>query len=96
MGPRSEDDPFEQVTVQQLPQVKHTRMRTNTRPGRYAERLKTVLGLIDYNLFYVKDKTDKALEIAIRLSPKQLDHAVPVFEELLRELVEERQKGARL
>lgn len=38
---------------------------------------------------------DKPLEIAIRLSPKQLDHAVPVLEELIQEMVEERQKGER-
>lgn len=44
----------------------------------------------------VKDKTDKTLEIAIRMSPKQLDHAVPVLEELIQEMVEERQKGTPL
>lgn len=57
---------------------------------------KTVLGLIDYNLFYVKEKMDKTLEIAFRVSPKQLDHAVPVFEQLLQDMLEERQKGAHL
>lgn len=60
-----------------------------------AETQKTVLGLSDYNIFCVKDKTDKTLEIAIRLSPNQLDHAVPVLAELIRKM-EERQKGTRL
>lgn len=45
--------------------------------------------------FYVKDKTDKTLEIAFRVSPQQLDHAVPVLEQLLQDMVE-RQKGAQL
>lgn len=98
MEPRSEDDQFEEVTVQQLPQVKHTRMRTNTHASMYAERQKMVLRLVGYNDFFlcVKDKTDKTLEIAIRLSPRQLDHAVPVLEELIQEMVEERQKGTPL
>lgn len=34
------------------------------------------------------------MEIAIHLSPKQLDHAVPVLEEIIQEMVEE--KGTRL
>lgn len=91
MEPRSEDDQFEEVTVQQLPEVKHTRTHTHT--STYAERQKTMLGSIDYNPFCVKDKT---LEIAVRLSPKQLDHAVPVLEELIQEIVKQRQKGTRL
>lgn len=45
-------------------------------------------------LLYVKDKTDKTVEIAIHLSPKQLGHAVPVLEEMIQEMVEE--KGTRL
>ncbi|XP_041807269.1 motilin-like [Chelmon rostratus] len=36
---------------------------------------------------------DKTVEIAIRLSPKQLDHVVPVLEEIIHEAVEERQKA---
>ncbi|XP_029682444.1 motilin-like isoform X2 [Takifugu rubripes] len=52
--PRSEDEQFEEVTVQQLPQ----------------------------------DKTDKTVAIAIHLSPQQLDHAVPVLEEIIKEMVE--------
>lgn len=42
----------------------------------------------------IKEKTDKTVEIAIHLSPKQLDHAVPVLEEIIQEMVEE--KGTRL
>lgn len=33
------------------------------------------------------------MEIAVRLSPKQLDHVAPVLEEIIHEIVEERQKG---
>lgn len=71
------------------------RERTHTPACMHRDR-QTVLALIDCNLFCVKDKTDKTLEIAIRLSPKQLDHAVPVLEELIQEMVEQRQKGTRL
>lgn len=35
------------------------------------------------------------MEIAVRLSPKQLDHVAPVLEEIIHEIVEERQKGTR-
>lgn len=62
MEPRSEDAQFEQVTVQQLPQVE--------RGG----------------------NPDKTVEIAVRLSPKQLDHVAPVLEEIIHEIVEERQR----
>lgn len=54
---------------------------------------KRCLDRLIYNPFCVKDKT---LEIAVRLSPKQLDHAVPVLEELIQEIVKQRQKGTRL
>ncbi|XP_061919301.1 motilin-like isoform X2 [Entelurus aequoreus] len=36
---------------------------------------------------------DKTVDITVRLSPKQLDHVAPVLEELIHEMVEERQKG---
>ncbi|CAG5983301.1 motilin-like [Menidia menidia] len=36
---------------------------------------------------------DKTMEIAVRLSPKQLDHVAPVLEEFIHEIVEERQKA---
>ncbi|XP_070758383.1 motilin-like isoform X1 [Enoplosus armatus] len=63
MEPRSEDGQFEEVTVQQLPQVE--------RGG----------------------NPDKTVEIAVRLSPKQLDHVAPVLEEIIHEIVEQRQKA---
>lgn len=47
-----------------------------------------------YVFLCVKDKTDKTVAIAIHLSPKQLDHPVPVLEEIIQEMVEE--KGTRL
>lgn len=39
---------------------------------------------------------DKTVEISLRLSPKQLDHVTPVLEEIIHEIVEERQKGTAL
>nr|XP_057926983.1 motilin-like [Doryrhamphus excisus] len=36
---------------------------------------------------------DKTVDITVRLSPKQLDHVAPVLEELIHEMVEERQKA---
>lgn len=33
------------------------------------------------------------MEISLRLSPQQLDHVTPVLEEIIHEIVEERQKG---
>ncbi|XP_061687289.1 motilin-like isoform X2 [Syngnathoides biaculeatus] len=36
---------------------------------------------------------DKTVDIAVRLSPKQLDHVAPVLEELIHEIVDERQKA---
>nr|XP_046240372.1 motilin-like [Scatophagus argus] len=36
---------------------------------------------------------DKTVEISIRLTPKQLDHVTPVLEEIIHEIVEERQKA---
>lgn len=36
---------------------------------------------------------DKTVEIAVRLSPKQLDHVAPVLEEIIHEIVAERQRG---
>ncbi|XP_040015257.1 motilin-like isoform X2 [Xiphias gladius] len=36
---------------------------------------------------------DKTVEIAVRLSPKQLDHVAPVLEEIIHEIVGERQKA---
>lgn len=36
---------------------------------------------------------DKTVEIAVRLSPKQLDHVAPVLEEIIHEMVEQRQKA---
>ncbi|XP_038552266.1 motilin-like isoform X1 [Micropterus salmoides] len=38
----------------------------------------------------------KTVEIALRLSPKQLDHVAPVIEEIIHEIVDERQKGVNL
>ncbi|KAI3370328.1 hypothetical protein L3Q82_025098, partial [Scortum barcoo] len=38
------------------------------------------------------ERVDKTVEIAVRLSPKQLDHVAPVLEEIIHEIVEERQK----
>ncbi|KAM8757005.1 motilin-like isoform 2-T3 [Acanthopagrus schlegelii] len=58
MEPRSEDGQFEEVTVQQLPQME--------RGG----------------------NPDKTVELAIRL-----DHMAPVLEEIIHEIVEERQKA---
>ncbi|KAG7494490.1 hypothetical protein JOB18_031680 [Solea senegalensis] len=63
MEPRSEDGQFEEVTVQQLPQVEH-----------------------DGN-------SDRTVEIAVRLSPKQLDHVAPVLEGLVHQIVGESQKA---
>ncbi|XP_069367055.1 motilin-like [Paralichthys olivaceus] len=62
LGPRSEDGQFEQVTVQQLPQVEHG------------------------------GNPDKTVEIAIHLSPKQLDHVAPLLEEYIEEIFEEKAK----
>lgn len=62
-------------------------MRTNTHVSMRDRKL------INHGLYCIKDTTDKTLEIAIRLSPKQLDHAVPVLEELIQEMLDERQKG---
>ncbi|XP_068576205.1 motilin-like [Cebidichthys violaceus] len=36
---------------------------------------------------------DKTVEIAVRLSPKQLDHVTPVLEEIIHEIEEELQKA---
>ncbi|XP_071775023.1 motilin-like [Centroberyx gerrardi] len=36
---------------------------------------------------------DKTVEIAVRLSAKQLDHVAPVLEEIIHEIVEEREKA---
>lgn len=36
---------------------------------------------------------DRTVEISLRLSPKQLEHVTPVLEEIIHEIVEERQKG---
>ncbi|KAG7229766.1 hypothetical protein INR49_012562 [Caranx melampygus] len=36
---------------------------------------------------------DKTVEIAVRLSPKQLDHVAPVLEEIIHEIVGERQRA---
>ncbi|KAM4587201.1 motilin-like isoform 2-T2 [Odontesthes bonariensis] len=36
---------------------------------------------------------DKTMEIAVRLSPKQLEHVAPVLEEIIHEIVEKREKG---
>ncbi|XP_068449598.1 motilin-like [Clinocottus analis] len=63
MEPRSEDGQFEEVTVQQLPQVE--------RGG----------------------NPEKTVEIAVRLSPKQLDHVTPVLEEIIHEIEQELQKA---
>ncbi|XP_069009096.1 motilin-like [Embiotoca jacksoni] len=62
--PRSDDGQFEEVTVQQLPQME------NGNP-------------------------DKTVEIAVRLSPKQLDHVAPMLEEIIHEIVEEREKAKK-
>lgn len=35
---------------------------------------------------------EKTVEIAVRLSPKQLDHVAPVLEELIHEIEEDGQK----
>ena len=91
MEPRSEDGQFEEVTVQQLPQVEHggnsVSAHTNTPPSpvifKNCNEQKA-------RLLCVQDKT---VEIAVRLSPKQLDHVAPVLEEIIHEIVEERQKG---
>ncbi|XP_054641426.1 motilin-like [Dunckerocampus dactyliophorus] len=36
---------------------------------------------------------DKTVDITVRLSPEELDHVAPVLEELIHEMVEERQKA---
>lgn len=36
---------------------------------------------------------DKTVEIAVRVSAKQLDHVAPVLAEIIHEIVEERQKA---
>ncbi|KAM9859463.1 motilin-like isoform 1-T2 [Aulostomus maculatus] len=36
---------------------------------------------------------DKTVEIAVRLSPKQLDHVAPVLEEIIHDMVEDHQKA---
>ncbi|XP_035812680.1 motilin-like [Amphiprion ocellaris] len=58
MAPRSEDGQFEEVTVQQVPQMERS------------------------------GNQDKTVEIAVRLSPTQLDHVAPVLEEIIHEIVE--------
>lgn len=63
MEPRSEDSQFEEVTVQQLPQLEHG------------------------------GNPDKTVEIAVHLSPKQLDHVTPVLEEIIHEIEQELQKA---
>lgn len=37
---------------------------------------------------------DKTVDIAVRLSPKRLDNVAPVLEKIVREIVDERQKGS--
>ena len=44
----------------------------------------------------VQDKTDKTVEIAVRLPPKELEHMAPVLEDFIRDIVEEHQKGTGL
>lgn len=36
---------------------------------------------------------ERTVEISFRLTPKQLEHVTPVLEEIIHEIVEERQKG---
>ncbi|XP_061788788.1 motilin-like [Nerophis lumbriciformis] len=84
MEPRSEDGHFEEVTVEQLP------------PAEHATNLVCAHNLV-YTFVIVQPKCvclqDKTVDITVRLSPKQLDHVAPVLEELIHEMVEERQKG---
>lgn len=104
MEPRSEDGQFEEVTVQQLPEVEHgnpvsththtqthTQKHTHTSDPQYCFHHSNVeyrpLTLL---LLFVQDKT---VEIAIRLSPEQLAQVAPVLEEIIHDIVEERQKG---
>lgn len=52
--------------------------------------------LQDVNLQQLQEtehSTEKSVELTLRLSPKQLDHVAPVVEELIQEMVEERQKA---
>ncbi|XP_076013107.1 motilin-like [Genypterus blacodes] len=65
MEPRSEDGQFEELTIQQLPQVESG------------------------------GNTDKTVEIAVRVSAKQLDYVAPVLEEIIHEIVEDRQKAKK-
>ncbi|KAM8868617.1 motilin-like isoform X2 [Synchiropus splendidus] len=56
MEARSEEGPFEEATVQHLPQ-------------------------------------DETVEIAVRLSPQQLDHVAPVLEEIIHQIAGENRKA---
>lgn len=97
MEPRSEDGHFEEVSVQQLPQVErggnpvsiYACTQTHTHVPDWPPIKYKPLPLLSC----VQDKT---VEIAVRLSPKQLDHVAPVLEEIIHEIVEERQKGTSI
>ncbi|XP_037831163.1 motilin-like isoform X2 [Kryptolebias marmoratus] len=39
------------------------------------------------------ENPENTLELDVRLSPKQLDHVAPVLEDIIHEIVEERQKA---
>ena len=105
MEPRSEDGQFEEVTVQQLPEVEHdnpvsththtqthTHKHTHTSDPQYCFHHRNVVEYrpLTLHLLFVQDKT---VEIAIRLSPEQLAQVAPVLEEIIHDIVEEHQKG---
>lgn len=46
----------------------------------------------DVTIQQVPPNPEKTVEIAVRLSPKQLDHVAPVLEELIHEIEEDGQK----
>lgn len=63
MQPRSQDAQFEEITVQQVPQMEHG------------------------------ENPKQTIEIAVRLSPEQLDRVTPVLEEIIYEITQEHQEA---
>ncbi|KAM4587200.1 motilin-like isoform 1-T1 [Odontesthes bonariensis] len=81
------------VTTQQLPQVQHDGTPVSTHMHHLYSLCQPNVHLknICHSCFcFVQDKT---MEIAVRLSPKQLEHVAPVLEEIIHEIVEKREKA---
>ena len=93
METRSEDGQFEEVITQQLPQVQHDGNPVSTHMHHLYSLCHPNVHLQNISHWCFRCVQDKTMEIAVRLSPKQLEHVAPVLEEIIHEIVEERQKG---